>query len=122
MWSHGDNQVVPTICDEVVIPYTSANNGKDSNFDDGQKLDDEDTCAESTDESVDMHVQLSIEFLKHLSNGKENNYIFKLLFECLGDKLQEEEIQSWVYKALGMRKKRFIDRLNRWMGGSGKGK
>ena len=72
IWSHGDDQVVPTICDEVVIPYTSANNGKDSNFDHGRKLDDGDTDAESNDESVDMHVQLSMGFLKHLSNNKEN--------------------------------------------------
>ena len=83
LWSHGDDQVVPTICDEVVIPYTSVNNGKDSNFDHGRKLDDEDTGAESNDESVDMHVQLSIGFLKHLSNNKENNSSYSNSSYCL---------------------------------------
>ena len=66
---------------------------------------------ESLDEAdqINMHRLLSDGLLSYLCKFKQHDYIFEILYACLG-------VQKWLYNSLGMCKGRFINRLERWMG------
>ena len=66
-------------------------------------------------DQINMHRLLSDGLLSYLCKFKQHDYIFEILYACLGEKVMED-VQKWLYNSLGMPKGRFINRLERWMG------
>ena len=84
----------------------------------GSSMRDEESedCDVLNSEEVEMHLKLSKGLLNFLLCHKSDDYLFEILLACLGSKLQDQHIQQWLYKSLGIRKNRFKERLYRWMG------